>query len=365
MVHPFLHNLSFHEYQCVLSRYSIAVHLNGRKWPSARRPHGRTIGQPTIGHRHMRIFLAGATGAVGKHLIPLLRDAGQVVIGTTRSPEKAEHLRAQGVEPEILDALDRQATVRAVMRARPDAIVHQLTAIPANLNLRRFDREFAFTNRLRTEGTDNLLAAARAAGVRRVVAQSFAGWIYERVGGSVKTEDDPLDRDPPAAFRRTLDAIRYLEAALQAVADLETIALRYGWFYGPATSLRRGAAILDAIRRRQFPIVGSGNGIWSFTHIADAAAATAAALQRGAPGIYNVADDEPAPVREWLPFLANAIGAPPARRVPSWLGRMLIGQHGVVLMNEIRGCSNTKVKTALDWRPRYPSWRTGFIDGLG
>ena len=296
----------------------------------------------------MRIFLAGATGAVGKHLIPLLREAGHFVIGTTRSPEKAEHLRAQGVHAEILDALDRQAIVSAVMR-----------------NLRRFDREFALTNRLRTEGTDNLLAAARAAGVRRVVAQSFAGWTYERTGGSVKTEDDPLDPDPPAAFRRTLDAIRYLEAALHAVEHIETIALRYAWLYGPATSVRRGGALLDAIRQRQLPIVGRGAGIWSFTHIADAAAATAAALQRGAPGIYNVADDEPAPVREWLPFLADAIGAPPARRVPSWLASMLIGRHGSVLMNEIRGCSNKKAKTALDWRPRYPSWRTGFIDGLG
>ena len=251
------------------------------------------------------------------------------------------------------------------MGARPDAIVHQLTAIPANLNLRRFDREFALTNRLRTEGTDNLLAAARAAGVRRVVAQSFAGWTYERAGGSVKTEDDPLDPDPPPAFRRTLDAIRYLEAALQAAEGIKTIALRYGWFYGPGTSLGRGGALLHAIRRRQMPIVGSGTGIWSFIHIADAAAATVAALQRGAPGIYNVADDEPAPVCEWLPFLANAIGAPPPRRVPSWLGRILIGHHGIVLMNETRGCSNKKAKSALDWRPRYASWRTGFIDGLG
>ena len=313
----------------------------------------------------MRIFLAGATGVLGKHLIPLLREAGYVVIGTTRSPEKAGHLREQGVQPEILDALDRQATVSAVMRARPDAIVHQLTAIPPNLNLRRFDREFALTNRLRTEATDNLLLAARAAGVRRVVAQSFAGWTYERTGGPVKTEADPLDPDPPAAFRRTLDAIRYLEAALQAAEHTETTALRYGWFYGPATSLGRGSALLDAIRRRQLPIVGNGAGIWSFTHIADAAAATLAALQRGATGIYNVADDEPAPVREWLPFLANAIGARPPRRVPIWLARMLIGHQGIVVMTESRGCSNEKAKTALDWRPRYPSWRTGFIDGLG
>ena len=235
--------------------------------------------------------------------------------------------------------------------ARPDAIVHQLTAIPANLNLRRFDREFALTNRLRTEGTDNLLAAARAAGVRRVVAQSFAGWTYERAGGSVKTEEDPLDPDPPPAFRRTLDAIRYLEAALQAAAGIDTVALRYGWFYGPGTSLGRGAALLDAIRRRQLPIVGNGTGIWSFIHIADAAAATVAALQRGAPGIYNVADDEPAPVREWLPFLANAIGAPPPRRVPSWLARILIGHHGVVLMNESRGCSNKKAKVGAGLAP--------------
>ena len=313
----------------------------------------------------MRIFLAGATGVVGKHLVPLLREAGYVVVGTTRSPEKAEQLRAQGVQPEILDALDRQAIVSAVMRVRPDAIVHQLTAIPANLNRRRFDREFALTNRLRTEGTDNLLAAARAAGVRRVVAQSFAGWTYERAGGSVKTEDDPLDPDPPPAFRRTLDAIRYLEAALQAADGIETIALRYGWLYGPGTSLGRGGAVLDAIRRRQFPIVGSGTGIWSFTHIADAATATLAALQRGAPGIYNVADDEPAPVSEWLPFLANALGAPPPRRVPTWLARMAIGRHGIAVMTESRGCSNERAKTALDWRPRYSSWRTGFIDGLG
>jgi len=313
----------------------------------------------------MRIFVAGASGAVGKHLIPLLREAGHVVIGTTRSAEKAEYLRAQGVQAEILDALDRRATVSAVMRARPDAIVHQLTAISAKLNLRRFDREFALTNRLRTEGTDNLLAAARAAGVRRVVAQSFAGWIYERAGGSVKTEDDPLDPEPPAAFRRTLDAIRYLEATLHAAEPIETIALRYGWFYGPATSICRGGALLDAIRRRQLPLVGSGTGIWSFIHIADAAAATAAAVERGVPGIYNVADDEPAPVREWLPFLADAIRERPPRHLPSWLARMLIGHHGIVLMNEIRGCSNRKVKAALDWRPRYPSWRTGFIEGLG
>jgi nucleoside-diphosphate-sugar epimerase len=313
----------------------------------------------------MRIFLAGATGVVGQQLIPLLREAGHVVIGTTRSPEKAGHLRAQGVQPEILDALDKQATVGAVTRARPDAIVHQLTAIPANLNLRRFDREFALTNRLRTEGTDNLLAAARAAGVRRVVAQSFAGWTYERAGGPVKTEEDPLDPDPPPGFRRTLDAIRYLEAALQAAEHTETTALRYGWFYGPATSLGRGSALLDAIRRRQLPIVGNGGGIWSFTHIADAAAATLAALQRGATGTYNVADDEPAPVREWLPFLASAIDAPPPRRVPTWLARMVIGHQGIVVMTESRGCSNAKAKTALDWRPRYPSWRTGFIDGLG
>jgi len=312
----------------------------------------------------MRIFLAGATGVVGKQLIPLLREAGHVVIGTTRSPDKAEYLRAQGVQPETLDALDRQATVSAVMRARPDAIVHQLTAIPANLNLRRFDREFALTNRLRTEGTDNLLAAARAAGVRRVVAQSFAGWTYARAGGPVKAEDDPLDPHPPPAFHRTLAAIRYLEAALQA-AGIETIALRYGWFYGPGTSLGRGGAVLDAIRRRQLPIVGSAAGIWSFIHIADAAAATLAALERGAPGVYNVADDEPAPVREWLPFLANAFGTPPPRRVPAWLARMLIGHHGVVLMTETRGCSNAKAKAAFAWRLRYASWRTGFVDGLG
>ena len=309
--------------------------------------------------------MAGSTGAIGRQLVPLLQHAGHLVIGTTRSRERAEQLRAQGVEAAVLDALDCDSTVRAVAKARPDAIVHQLTAIPADMNLRRFDREFEATNRLRTEGTQNLLQAARAAGVSRLIAQSFGGWTYARAGNSVKTEEDPLDPEPPAALRRTMDAIRYLESAVQGAEGIDGILLRYGWFYGPATSLGGGSSFLQAIRRRQFPIVGSGTGMWSFLHIADAAAATLAALERGAPGVYNVADDEPAPVHEWLPALATAIAAPRPRRVPRWFAKMLIGEHGVVLMNEIRGISNEKAKSRLAWRPGHPSWRRGFIDALG
>jgi len=294
----------------------------------------------------------------------LLQQAGHFVIGTTRSREKAEHLKAQRVDAIILDALDRQATVRAVVQAQPDAIVHQMTAIPGDMNLRRFDREFELTNRLRREGTDNLLHAARTAAVTRLVAQSFGGWTYARTGGPVKTEQDPLDPDPPAAFRRTLDAIRYLEDAVTG-AGIDGIALRYGAFYGPATSLGRGGSLLDAVRRRRLPIIGDGTGTWSFIHITDAAAATVAALERGAPGIYNISDDEPAQVREWLPALAAALAAPRPPRMPRWVARRLVGEHAVVMMNEIRGMSNEKAKTRLGWRLRHASWRAGFVEALG
>jgi nucleoside-diphosphate-sugar epimerase len=313
----------------------------------------------------MRVFLAGATGALGQQLVPLLQRAGHAVVGTTRSPVKAAQLRVQGAEAVVLDALDRDATIRAVVQARPDAIVHQMTSIPAQMNLRRFDREFELTNRLRTEGTQHLLEAARESAVRRIVVQSFGGWPYARTGGPVKTERDPLDAAPPAAFRRTLNAIRQLEAAVRREEGMDGVALRYGAFYGPSTSLGVGGALLHALRRRRLPLVGTGSGIWSFIHIRDAASATLAALERAAPGIYNVADDEPAPVRDWLPVLAAAVGAPPPLRVPRWLVRMLVGEHAVVLMDDIRGISNAKAKAALAWQPRYASWRTGFVEGLG
>jgi len=255
--------------------------------------------------------------------------------------------------------------VRAVVAARPEVVVHQLTALAGMTSFRRPDQGFALTNRLRTEGTDHLLEAARAAGARRFVAQSFAGWPFARVGGPVKTEDDPLDPDPPAQLRRTLDAIRHLESAVLGTEGLEGVVLRYGGFYGPGTSAGEGGFMLDDLRRRRFPLVGAGTGVWSFVHIDDAATATVAAVERGAPGIYQIVDDDPAPVSEWLPALAAAVGAPPPRRVPAWVARLAGGAHGVVLMTEARGASNAKARRELGWRPAWPSWRQGFRGGLG
>jgi nucleoside-diphosphate-sugar epimerase len=310
----------------------------------------------------MRIFLAGATGAIGGRLVPLLLEAGHEVTGTTRSPAKADMLRAAGAEPVIADGLDRDAIVAAIAAARPDAIVHQLTALGDLTSLRNLDGAFALTNRLRTEGTDNLLAGAREAGTRRFVAQSFTGWPYARTGGPVKTEDDPLDPDPVPSMSKTLAAIRRLE---QTVTQAGGIALRYGGFYGPGTGLTPGGDQVELIRKRRFPIVGDGGGVWSFIHIDDAAAATLAALERGTPGaIYNVVDDDPAPVREWLPALAAAAGAKPPRRLPRWLARVVAGESVATMMTEIRGASNAKAKRELDWRPAHPSWRAGFAEAL-
>ena len=305
----------------------------------------------------MRVFVAGATGAIGARLVPQLVERGHEVIGSSRSAGKAGRLRALGAEPVVLDILDRDAVREAVLAARPDAIVHQATALAGLGDFKRFDRSFAQTNRLRTEGTDALLAAADEAGVRRVVAQSYGGWPYAREGGPVKTEEDPLDPTPVPAMSETLAAIRHLE---QAVVGAGGLALRYGGFYGSPED-----AQLELVRKRRFPIVGDGGGVWSFVHLEDAAAATILALERGERGIYNVVDDEPAPVREWLPALAAAIGAKPPRRVPRGLARLLAGESGVVLMTEIRGASNAKAKRELGWTLRYPSWRQGFRAAYG
>jgi len=313
----------------------------------------------------MRIFVAGATGALGRRLVPLLLAGGHQVTAMTRSPAKSDGLRAAGAEPVVADALDLEAVLAAITAARPEVVVHQLTDLAGVTNLRKFDAGFAATNRLRTEGTDHLLAAARVAGTRRFVAQSFAGWPFARIGGPVKTEDDPLDPDPPAELRRTLDAIRRLEAAVLGAQGVEGLVLRYGGFYGPGTSAGAGGYMLDDLRRRRFPIVGAGTGVWSFIHIDDAATATAAAVERGAPGIYQIVDDDPAPVSDWLPALAAAAGARPPRRVPVWLARLLAGEHGVVLMNEVRGAANAKARRELGWTPTYRSWRQGFRSGLG
>ena len=305
----------------------------------------------------MRVFVAGATGAIGARLVPQLVERGHEVIGSSRSPKKAARLRAQGAEGVVLDVLDPVEVRNAVAAARPEAIVHQASALAGLSDFKHFDRSFADTNRLRTVGTDALLAAAREVGVGRFVAQSFAGWPYAREGGPVKDEDDPLDPTPVAAMRESLAAIRHLE---RAVVDAGGVVLRYGGFYGSPED-----AQLELVRRRRFPIVAAGGGIWSFVHLEDAATATVLALERGTPGLYNIVDDEPAPVREWLPALASAIGAKPPRRIPRWLARFAAGESGVVLMTEIRGASNEKAKRELGWTLRYPSWRHGFTAAYG
>ena len=308
----------------------------------------------------MRILVAGATGAVGMHLVPALLARGYEVVGTTRTPSKTTTLEQMGARPMVLDVLDGEAVMRAAREGRPGVIVHQATAIPASLDIRHFAQAFAPTNRLRTEGTHNLVAAARACGAR-IVAQSFAGWPYARQGGLVKSEDDPLDPHPPAALRSTLEAIRTLESA---VIEAHGTVLRYGAFYGPCTSLTASGSQVDLIRRRQFPIIGRGTGIWSFAHIEDIAEATALAIGQGATGIYNVVDDEPAAVAEWLPYAAKLMGAKSPLRVPRWVGRLLAGEHVAVLMNDTRGASNAKIKQRLGWRPKYATWRDGFRAAL-
>jgi nucleoside-diphosphate-sugar epimerase len=314
----------------------------------------------------MKIFVAGATGALGKRLVPLLVANGHEVTGLTRSETRVAGLWNAGATPVVADALDPDALAGAISKSEPDVIVHQLTALAGSLDFRHFEREFALTNRLRTEGTDNLLSAGRALGVRRFVAQSFAGWPFARVGGPVKTEEDPLDTSPPDAIRTTLEAIRHLERAVTSAAWTEGLVLRYGGFYGPGTSmgLEPEGEHVQAIRRRKFPVVGDGGGVWSFIHVDDAARATLAAVERGAPGIYQVVDDEPAPVSVWLPIAADTLGAKPPRRMPRWLGRLVGGELVTVMMTELRGASNAKAKRELNWQPRWASWREGFASGL-
>ena len=317
----------------------------------------------------MKVFVAGATGAVGKQLVPLLVADGHDVVGMTRTAGKRDLLTSLGATPVVADALDADAVGRVVGEAEPDVIVHQLTAIPQKIDMRHFERDFALTNRLRIEGTDNLLSAARAAGVGRFVAQSNAS-LYARTGGPIKSEDAPLDESPPPELRQGVEALRHLEAAITGAQWTEGLVLRYGWFYGPGTSvaLEPLGSQVEMIRKRQMPIVGKGTGVWSFIHIEDAAAATVAAITAGdggPAGVYNVVDDEPAPVSEWVPELAAAVGAKRPFRVPRWVGRLAAGEWATVAMTELRGAANDKAKAELDWQLRYPSWRLGFAKGLG
>jgi nucleoside-diphosphate-sugar epimerase len=308
----------------------------------------------------MRVFVAGASGAIGRQLVPRLVAAGHEVTGMTRSQSHQAMLRELGAEPAIADALDPDQVAQAVGRARPEVIVHQLTAI-GPLDLRHFDRDFAATNRLRTEGTDYLLSAGQAVGVARFVAQSVADYgAYARAGGLVKTEQDPLDGSPVPAMRQTLAAVGHLEQAVLGARWTQGVVLRYGAFYGPGTALAPGAQQFELVRRRKFPVVGDGAGVWSFIHVADAAAATEAAVEHGQRGVYNVVDDDPAPVAEWLPALARMLGARKPMRVPRLAGRLFAGQAGVMMMSELRGASNAKARRELGWQPAHPSWRQGF-----
>ena len=303
----------------------------------------------------MRVFVAGATGVIGQHLVPSLVAAGHEVTGTTRSPARAAQLQAAGATPVIVDGLDRQAVLDAVKATQPDVIVHQMTALTSMRSFRNFDKEFAATNELRVKGTDYLLEAARQVGIRRFIAQSFIGWNNARTGSLVKTEQDPLDPNPVSSTRQSMAAIRHVEETVPGAVP-EGVVLRYGFLYGHGAS----DSMLDIVRKRQMPVIGGGAGIWSFTEVTDAASATAAAVTRGAPGLYNIVDDDPAAVREWLPYLSQCLGVKAPMRAPAWLGRLLAGELVASLMTQARGSSNEKAKRDLGWAPGYASWRDGF-----
>jgi nucleoside-diphosphate-sugar epimerase len=320
----------------------------------------------------MKIFVTGATGVLGRALIPQLAARGHEVVGMTRSASKQRLVADLGARPVVADALDRDAVAQAVASAEPEVIVHQLTALSGKLSARdmRHPERSALTtmtNRLRTEATDHLLAAGRAVGARRFVAQSFGAFRWARTGGPVLSEADPIDPNPPGAMRPALVGILHVERTVPAIEWGEGVVLRYGGFYGPGTaiSLAPDAPIAAPIRKRLFPIIGDGGGVWSHVHVDDAAAATAIAVERGEPGVFNIADDEPAPVREWLPVLASALDAKPPRRIPRWLGRLAAGEMATLMMTEARGASNKKAKHELGWQLQYPSWRQGFAQGLG
>lgn len=307
----------------------------------------------------MRVFIAGGSGVIGSRLIPRLVERRHEVTATTTSKEKASALQRLGARPVVLDGLDGAAIGEAVATAAAEVLVHQMTALAGRQDLKHFDRWFALTNRLRTEGTDHLLTAADAAGVGHVVAQSYTGWPNARTGEWVKSETDPLDESPAASQRESLAAIRYAEdAVLQA--PMKGTVLRYGQLYGP----RASDDMVAMVRTRRFPVIGGGAGMTSWIHVEDAVTATLIAIERGVEGLFNVVDDEPARVSEWLPYLAECVGAKPPLRLPRWLGRLAVGEAGVSLMTTARGSSNARARRELEWELRWPTWRQGFRHGL-
>jgi nucleoside-diphosphate-sugar epimerase len=310
----------------------------------------------------MKIFIAGATGAIGSRLVPLLIAAGHEVTGTSRSGSGARRIDAAGGHGVVMDALDEASVRRAVLDARPEVLVHELTALSGGMDFAHIERSFAITNELRTRGTDMLIAAAQQAGTRRILVQSHTGWTNEHSGSRLKSEQDPLDPHPVPATRSMLAAIAHAE---RAAVEAGGLALRYGALYGPGQSIGAGGDTVEAVRKRRVPVVGDGAGVWSFCHVDDAASATAAAVTRGAPGVYNIVDNQPVTASEWVPGLARAIGAKPPMRVPAWLARLMVGEFGVAWMTTARGSSNAKAKAELGWAPQYGSWREGFRTGLG
>lgn len=313
----------------------------------------------------MRIFIAGATGLIGRRLVRLLANGDHTVIGTTSSPARAGEITRAGGQPVVLDALNRKAVFAALEATQPEVVIHQLTRLNPAADFKRLDRDFETTNQLRTRAVDYLLAAARQVGAERFLAQSFTGWTNARTGGPAHGEEHPLDPDPAPSARQTLAAIAQLEEAVTSATGITGIVLRYGLFYGPGTAISADGEVVTMVRRRRIPIVGNGGGVWSFVHIDDVAQATVAALASPtAHGRYNVVDDEPARVADWLPYLAQVVGARPPRRVPVWLARPLLGEQGIRMMTEVRGSRNTRARQELGWEPRYPSWRVGFRDEL-
>jgi nucleoside-diphosphate-sugar epimerase len=310
------------------------------------------------------VFLAGATGVIGRRLLPMVLAAGHEVTAMTRSAEKSAGLREAGATPAVCDVFDAEGLRAAVAAASPEVVLHELTDLPQNIDPRKMEEQAAGNDRIRTEGTRNLVAAAVAAGARRVVAQSIA-FAYPPTGSGLKAEEDPLWDEAPWPWSRSVDALRELEGMVTGTDGIDGLVLRYGFFYGPGSSYASDGYYAGEVRRRRFPIVGKGTGVFSYIHVDDAAAATVAAVERGGPGIYNVVDDEPAPMRDWVPAYAEAIGAKPPRRVPKWLARLVAGPYAAGMATQLRGASNAKAKADLDWQPRYPSWRQGFKEALG